>query len=223
MPLEFCGACGRQPKLLDRFCRGCGEALDAGTCGADPIAEAESLAARGLLDEAIAAVQRAIGQRETPDLHIALSTLYLRRGGAAEARRALDRALALDPDCAVAHAYIGGMLFHAGRVAEAQERLDLAQTLAPDDLVVIIKRAEYWMRLGILDNARDELRRGLQTCGGAPQVRAMAEMMYASVEKKSRGSFVRKTMPLPSLKGIKHLFARHAEPVGATPRAEVEA
>ena len=220
MPDQFCPSCGFGARSSDAFCRGCGFALSDDARAAGPIAEAELLVERGQLDEAIATLQRALGD-ETPDLHVALSTLYLRRGDGAGARRALDRALALDPRCAVAHAYVAGMDLHAGRVAEAQERLDHARDLAPDDLIVGIKRAEYWLRLGIFDNARAELRHALQNGGGSPQNRALAEAMFASIEKRSRGSFTRKTVALPSLGAARKLF-RHGAARNAAP-AEAEA
>ena len=163
---EFCSGCGRGAREGDRYCRGCGMLLDEAMAG-EPIAEAEAYAAAGQLAQAIATIQRAIGAGESADLQIALCTLYLRRGGQGDARRALDRALALDANSAVAHAYIAGLDMHAGRVAEAQQRLDHALSLAPDDLIVRIKRAEYWLRLGIFDNAKLELRRALQNGGGA--------------------------------------------------------
>jgi len=216
---EFCSGCGRGAREGDRYCRGCGMLLDEAMAG-EPIAEAEAYAAAGQLAQAVATIQRAIGTAESADLQIALCTLYLRRGGQGDARRALDRALALDANSAVAHAYIAGLDMHAGRVAEAQERLDHALSLAPDDLIVRIKRAEYWLRLGIFDNAKLELRQALQNGGGSAQNRAMAEMMFASIEKRSRGSFTRKTMTLPSLRPIKRLLRR--TDTAAVTAAEVE-
>lgn len=221
MPDQFCPSCGFGARGTDAFCRGCGAALTDDARAAGPIAEAEALVERGQLDEAIAALQRALSAAETPELHVAVSTLYLRRGDGAGARRALDRALALDPACAVAHAYVAGMDLHAGRVADAQDRLDHARDLAPDDLIVRIKRAEFWLRLGIFDNARAELRPALQNCGGSPDNRAIAEAMFASIEKRSRGSFTRKTVALPTLAAAKKLF-RHGPARNAAP-AEVEA
>jgi Tfp pilus assembly protein PilF len=149
-----------------------------------------------MLAAAIGIVQRALGAEATPDLHVALATLYLRRGGAADARRELEAALTLDAKCAVAHAYVGGMLLQAGDVAEAQGRLDLAYQLTPNDLVVLMKRAEFWLRLGIFEKARAELKHGLQDGGGAPHVRSMAEAMLLAVEKRSRNSFTRQTSPV---------------------------
>lgn len=221
MPDQYCPSCGSGARSSDAFCRACGRALSDDARAAGPIAEAEALVERGQLDEAIATLQRALSEAETPDLHVAVCTLYLRRGDAAGARRALERAISLDPGCAVAHAYIAGMDLHAGRVADAQDRLDYARDLAPDDLIVRIKRAEYWLRLGIFDNARAELRHALQNGGGSPQNRAIAEAMFASIEKRSRGSFTRKTVALPSLGAAKKLF-RHG-PARDAARAEAEA
>lgn len=218
---QYCPSCGSSARRSDTFCRGCGCARSDAARAAGPIAEAESLVERGKLDGAISTLQRALGEAETPESHVALCTLYLRRGDATRARHALDRAIILDPDCAVAHAYLAGMDLHAGRVADAEGRLDHARDLAPDDLIVRIKRAEYWLRLGIFDNARAELRHALQNCGGSPQNRAIAEAMFASVEKRSRGSFTRKTVALPSLGAAKNLFRHWAARNGA--RAEAEA
>jgi len=216
MVCQFCPSCGFRGLPADSFCRSCGATLDD-MAPDDPIAEAQTLAESGQLDRAIATVQRAVGLGDGPHLQVALCTLYLRCGRADEARRALDRAISMDPRCAIAHAYIAGMDLHAGRVARAQERLDHARDLAPNDLIVRIKRAEFWLRLGIFANAKAELRHGLQNGGGSRQNRAMAEAMFASVEKRSRGSFTRKMVALPSLAGVKNAFRRHG-----VPAAEVE-
>jgi Flp pilus assembly protein TadD len=221
MPAEFCPACGHHGQPSDLYCRGCGTALSDDARAMGPIAEAQALVERGLLDESIATIQRAIGETETPELHVALATLHLRRGGMTEARRSLDTALTLDPRCAVAHAYAGGLLLHAGQVHEAQEELEIALSLAPDDLIVLMKRAELWIRLGIFDRAKDDLRRGLRNGGGTPQTRALAEAMYAAAEKRSRGTFVRQMVKLPSLTGVVKLFKRPAD-LPAAP-TEVEA
>ena len=216
----YCASCGHNSRAEDRFCRACGAPLTDDARADGPVAEAEALVSRGLLTDAIATIQRGLSEAETPELHVALSTLYLRRGDVTDARRALDRALAIDPNCAVAHAYIGGMLIHEGRVEEAQARLDLARDLAPDDLIVLMKRAEFWLRLGILDNARVELRHGLQDGGGSPQTRAMAETMYAAIEKRMRSSFVRKTVTFPSVRGLINLVRRPGSTPAATNEAE---
>jgi tetratricopeptide (TPR) repeat protein len=221
MSTEYCPVCGHHGEPHDLFCRACGGALTDAARAAGPIAEAESLVSRGMLAEAIATVQRAIGQADARDLHVALATLYMRRGGAAEARRELDAALALDPENAVAHAYVGGMLLDKGLVAEAQERLDLAVRLAPNDLIILMKRAEYWLRLGIFSNARAEITRGLQDGGGAPHVRAMAEAMLAAIEKRSRNSFTRQMVSLPSLTGFKRMFGRSDQTAATPTEAEV--
>ena len=221
MPDQYCPSCGSAARSIDAFCRGCGCALTDDALAAGPIAVAEALVERGFLDEAVATVQRALSEAETPELHLALSTLYLRRGDGDGARRGLDRAIALDASCAVAHAFVAGMDLHAGRVVEAQERLDHARDLAPDDLIVRVKRAEFWLRLGIFDNARAELRHALRNGGGSPQNRAIAEAMFASIEKRSRGSFTRKMVALPTFAAARKLF-RHGTARDAAP-AEAEA
>ena len=213
---SYCPTCGHGGEPHDLFCRACGGALTEAARASGPIAEAESLVERGLLAEAIVTVQRALGAGATPDLHVALATLYLRRGGGADARRALEEALALDPECAIAHAYAGGMLLHAGDVDGAQERLDHALDLAPRDLMVLVKRAEFWLRLGIFDKARAELTHGLQDGGGAPHVRAMAEAMLFAVDRRSRNSFTRQVVTLPDLGAVKRMFRRSGR-TAATP------
>ena len=159
---EFCAACGKRSRQADRFCRGCGEALTEAAASADPIREAESFAARGLLGEAIAALQRGIGRADTAELRVALGALYARAGRLDDAGREFDHALVLDQSCAVAHAYVGALLLRRGRVAEAEDGARAgANGFAPDDLLVSLKRAEYFNALGILERARDELQHGL--------------------------------------------------------------
>jgi tetratricopeptide (TPR) repeat protein len=207
MPDEFCGACGRQGRPNDRFCRGCGESLTGEVIAGDPIREAESLAVGGHLTEAVATVLREIGAHDSAALRVALATLYLRRCGAGDAARELDRAIELDPGCAVAHAYRGALLVRLGRVDEAEEALDLARDLAPDDLLVTMKRAEYFIVLGVLGRACDELRHGLSEGGGDPDLRETATRTLAEVEQRLRGSITRHPANLPRL-GLGRLFGR---------------
>jgi Flp pilus assembly protein TadD len=189
---------------------------------ADPVAEAEALTARGLLPEAIATLQRAIGESPAAHLHVALATLYLRRGDGVQARRELERALAVDPGYGVAYAYLGGLAAHAGRVHEAEELLERARTLAPADVLVAIKRAEYWMLIGVYDNARDELRQAMRESGGSPGERELAQSMLAAIEQKRRGSFTRNTVAFPSIAaGIRARFVRKRRQA-ATTEPEVE-
>jgi len=198
MLADFCPACGLQAQPNDRFCRRCGEALGTGSVP-DPIELAESLVARGQLEEAIVTVQNALGEHEAADLHVALSTLYLRRGDVDRAKNELERAIEVDPRCAIAHAYLGAVLARLGRVGEAEDYLDRAHELAPDDLVVSLKRAEWWSALGVLGRARDELRRGLQDGGGTPEARTIAVTMLAGIEERLRRSVSRSPVPLPSV------------------------
>jgi Flp pilus assembly protein TadD len=194
---DYCAACGRPRRSADRFCRGCGEPLDDVARTLGPIDEAEGLLARGHLDEAVVTLQRALGAHETAELHVALSTVYVRRGSVADAHRELERAVALDPHCAIAHAYAGALFMRAGRPDEARERLDLARELAPNDMVVSLKRAEMWLMLGVLGNAGAELEHGLLYGGGSEATRAAARKLLAEVEKRMSRSVTRKTVRLP--------------------------
>lgn len=208
MPDEFCGACGRQGRPNDRFCRGCGATLTDEVVAGDPIFEAESLAVSGHLAEAIATVLRAIGAHDSAQLRVALATLYLRRGSAGDAARELDAAIELDPACAVAHAYRGALLVRLGRADEAETALDLARDLAPDDLLVSMKRAEYFIVLGVLGRACDELRHGLSEGGGDTDLREVAARMLAQVEQRLRGSLIRHPANLPKLGGLGRILGR---------------
>ncbi|MBI5289959.1 MAG: tetratricopeptide repeat protein [Chloroflexi bacterium] len=219
MHAEFCPSCGFRRQHGDRFCRGCGEALTGDARAVGPIAEAEALVARGLLDDAIARVQRALGEDEQPGLLVAQATLYLRRGDTVKAERSLDRAITIDPGCGVAYAYKGGLHLQTGAIDEGQELLDRALALTPHDLNVRIKRAEFWLRLGVLDRARDELREGLLNGGGSPGARAAAEALYANIEKRRRTSFTRTVVPLQAPGVLKRLFGR----TRTAPDAQIEA
>jgi tetratricopeptide (TPR) repeat protein len=218
---DFCAACGREARINDRYCRGCGEALVDDARDAGPIGEAESLVARGHLDEAIATIQRAVGVRDSAELHVGLATLYLRRGGTAEATRELDRAIELDPGCAVAHAYTGALLVRRGLIDDAQAALDRALALAPNDIVVSLKRAEFFVALGILDNAAAELRHGLQNGGGAAETRAVAGKLLEDVERRLSRSVRRTPVSLPHLDGLRRVFGRAAAVPDAATEGEV--
>lgn len=217
---DFCPACGFRRQSTDRFCRGCGDALTAEARASGPITEAETLVARGELDEALATIQRALGDVERADLLVAQATLYLRRGDVERAERSLERATVVDPVYAVAYAYQGGLLFNRGKVDESEALLDKAVDLDPKDLLVRVKRAEFWLRLGVLSRAEEELRIGLANGGGSPTARAAAETMYASIEKRKRTGVERKFVPLPMAGRLQKLF--HRKPVNDAP-AEMEA
>lgn len=214
MEVSFCTSCGQQSQPNDRFCRGCGTGLSDELRAGGPIAEAVLLADQGHLDEAIATVQRAIGEDPRPDLYVALSTLYLRRGDVSLAERELDRAIAIEPDYGVAYAYKAGVCLQRGDVDDAQDLLDRALALAPNDLLVRIKRAEFWLRLGALPNAREELRIGLANGGGTPSARAIGHAMIANVDRQMKGAAVRTTVPLPSIEPVRRLFRRKSRPTG---------
>lgn len=199
MSTEYCPACGRLGRPSDRHCRGCGGALFDTPDGADEaLTEAQALVTAGRLDDAIVALQCALGEAPAPERHVALATLYLRRDGPSAAMRELHRALDMDPRCGVAHAYIGGLFSQMGRVSEAEDALARARECAPRDLLVSVKHAEHWLRLGIFDRARIEVRAGLMNGGGSPETRAIAQELLMVIEKRARGSFIRATVSLPT-------------------------
>lgn len=203
MDAEFCGHCGRRSRELDHFCRGCGTALGDAAAAVDPVGEAEALASQGRLSDAIASIQRGIGVADSAELRVALGALYARDSRLDDAAGAFDAALALDPDCAVAHAYLGALLVRRGRVADAEDALERARDLAPNDLLVSLKRAEYFNALGILERACDELRHGLTYGGGEAEVRAAAGKQLADLERRLGRSVRRHPGRLPHLPGLK--------------------
>jgi len=218
MPRSFCTACGCEARTSDRFCRACGEAL---TDDAAPLARISALAEGGRLSEAIAETTRALAAApDDADLHIALALLQLRAGALHSALDELARALALDPRSPVAHAYTGALLLRQGHVDAARDHLDRARALAPHDLTVALKRAEFWLALGILGNARDELRDALRDGGGSPATRAAAARMLASVEARMRRAITRRTPPLPSLNLLR--AAGRTRPAPGKDRTNVE-
>ena len=209
----FCATCGRPSRPHDRFCRACGAALTDEAAAASPVHEAESLVIRGQLSDAIATLQRAIGRSDAAELHVALATLHLRGNAMAEAEHELSAAIALDATCAVAHAYSGALLVQRGLVAEAQEALDTARALAPDDLVVARKRAEFFLALGILERARDELMHGLADGGGSQELRTSAAQLLAEIERRLSRSVKRHPVKLPGTALVTRFIGRR----GRTP------
>src|SRR5579871_3383554 len=99
---------------------------------------------------------------QRPQPHFAAAILYQEQEQYEETKRYLLQALALDPSYAPARAYLGIVLFHEHAVEEAHEELDQALLDMPTNLLVRIKYAEYYYRLGMYASSVELLEKGLR-------------------------------------------------------------
>ncbi|HLA63865.1 MAG TPA: tetratricopeptide repeat protein [Rhodothermales bacterium] len=117
---------------------------------------AQALSALGRTDEAIAALTEAVRRNPVsyPGAWNDLGLMELQRGRVTEARRALERAVRLDPRLAEAQSNLGAALLTAGDNAEAVRRLERALTIRPDVPAVLGNLGVAYIRLGRTADAR---------------------------------------------------------------------
>jgi Flp pilus assembly protein TadD len=114
----------------------------------------------GQLEEARVLLRRAV-VANAGDAHaqanaqVALGLAALRQSDQAEARQALEAAIALEPQNAFALRSLGGLLVIAGALAAGAERFRQALAEAPDDLITTFNLAQALLELDP-DEHRDE-------------------------------------------------------------------
>ncbi|MFK4766290.1 glycosyltransferase [Desulfobaculum sp. SPO524] len=116
--------------------------------------------------DALTRLLKAIDQRETPELVLFTGALAHETGQADTAGRLLERAVALAPDDADAHAHLGRYRAAQGDMSGAREHLERALALRPDDAELHNDIGVAAYSLGDLPAARRALERATQL---APQ------------------------------------------------------
>lgn len=149
-----------------------------------------------------------------PQNHVNLAIALIEHGATNEARWELETVLRTDPRCAVARAYLGIELFKLNEVEAAREELKKAVRLAPTNLLVLVKFAEYYYRLGFFPRSATILEQALQLpYEGNEQIVALAKQSLARARQKCKGLIIRET-PDPHfwLRLVDHLNLHEISP-----------
>jgi tetratricopeptide (TPR) repeat protein len=144
---------------------------------------------------------------ERPQAYFAMAVAYLEMGNMNDnAFQALKTALDIDPDYVPARAYLGIELLKRYDIHGAQEELDRALQDGPTNLLVHIKYAEYYYRMGFYPSAVKILEKGLKTPHGAhEQMVTMARELLTQARQKCKGIIIREP---PDPRDLFRFFAR---------------
>jgi tetratricopeptide (TPR) repeat protein len=147
---------------------------------------------RGDPEIALSYFQCAIDQSpDQPQAYFAAAMAYLEQEKAEEAMQSLRNALNVDPTYVSARAYIGILLLQLHDVSGAQRELEQALHDSPTNLLVHIKYAEFYYRLGFYPRAVALLEQGLKAPHKANEhVVAMARSLLTQSRQKSKGTIV---------------------------------
>ncbi|HEY4035803.1 MAG TPA: tetratricopeptide repeat protein [Ktedonobacteraceae bacterium] len=148
---------------------------------------------RGDPEVALSYFQCAIDQNpDHPQAYFAAAMAYLEQEKTEEAMQSLRDALSVDPAYASARAYIGILLLGLYDADGAQSELEQALHDDPTNLLVHIKYAEFYYRLGFFPRAVVLLERGLKAPHRANEhVVAMARSLLTQSRQKSKNIIVR--------------------------------
>jgi Tfp pilus assembly protein PilF len=162
---------------------------------------------RGDVEAALRHFQRATEEApERPQAYFALAQAYLEQGSGEHTRRSLEAALKADPGYAQARAFLGIELLKQYDVHGAEDALDQALKDEPTNLIVHIKYAEYYYRLGFYHRAVTMLEEGLHKPHGANEhVVALARKLLTQARQHTKNTIIREP---PDPRAWLHLFAR---------------
>jgi Tfp pilus assembly protein PilF len=173
----------------------------------DLLDEGYSCLRRGDPEAALRRFHKAIAsQPENPQGHFALAMAYLDLELGDKVMQALDAALDVDPTYAAARAFRGIELLKRYDIDAAQDELQQALHDAPTNLLVHLKYAEYYYRLGFYPNAVTLLEKGLSLPHGANEhLVAMTRQLLTQSRQKCKGLIIRQP---PDPRRLFHLFDR---------------
>ncbi len=127
-----------------------------------------------------------------PQARFGMAMACMEQGSSEGAERALRAALEVEPGYAPARAYLGLIFLQRYDVDAAQDELDQALRDAPTNLLVHIKYAEFYYRLGFYHRAVSLLEQGLKRPHGANEhVVALARQLLAQARQKNKGAIIR--------------------------------
>jgi tetratricopeptide (TPR) repeat protein len=147
---------------------------------------------RGDPEIALNYFQCAIDQNpDQPQAYFATAMAYLEQEKTEEAMQSLRNALNVDPAYVAARAYIGILLLGLHDVDGAQRELEQALHDDPTNLLVHIKYAEFYYRLGFYPRAVALLEQGLKAPHRANEhVVAMARSLLTQSRQKCKNIIV---------------------------------
>ena len=132
--------------------------------------------------------------------------VYLEQDSNDETVNALEMALSVDPFYIPARAYLGVEYLKRYDIARAEEELERALKDEPTNLLVHLKYAEYYYRMGFYQSSVEILERGLKGPHGSNEhVVAMARQLLVQARQKSKNIVLRE---LPDPRRWLRLFAR---------------
>jgi Tfp pilus assembly protein PilF len=166
---------------------------------------------RGDPEAARARFQHAINaEPQRPQGYFGMAQTYLEQGSereaSEEAYQALLKALEVDPTYVPARAYLAIEYFKRYDIDSAQQELERALHDEPTNLLVHIKYAEYYYRLGFYHRSVEMLEQGLKSPHGANEhVVATARQFLTRARQKSSNIIIRQP---PDPRPILHFFTR---------------
>lgn len=166
---------------------------------------------RGDPEAARARFQHAIdSEPERPQGYFGLAQTYLDKPdehASEEVIQDLEKALEVDPKYAPARAFLAIEFLKKYDVHAAEEALDQALSDDPTNLLVHIKYAEYYYRLGFYHRTVELLEQGLQAPHGANEhVVALARRFLSEARQKSKNIIIREP-PDPRPQRLLRLFS----------------
>ena len=162
-------------------------------------------------EAARARFQHAIeSEPERPQGYFGLAQTYLDQnvGAQKEVIEALHKALEVDPQYVPARAFLAIELLKQYDIHGAEDELHQALADEPTNLLVHVKYAEYYYRLGFYNRAVELLEKGLQAPHGANEhVVALARRFLSEARQKCKNIVLREP-PDPRPMRLLHLFVR---------------
>src|SRR5579884_217817 len=148
---------------------------------------------RGDAEAALRQFQLAVASApQRQQAHFGMAMAWMEQGSSEGAERALRAALEVDACYAPARAYLGLMLLQHYDIDAAQRELDQALHDAPTNLMVHIKYAEFYYRLGFYQKAVSLLEQGLKRPHGANEhIVALARQLLVQARQKNKGAIIR--------------------------------
>ncbi|HIG54159.1 MAG TPA: tetratricopeptide repeat protein [Candidatus Latescibacteria bacterium] len=171
----------------------------------------------GLIPQAINICTLGIAQDSTAlELFNILAAVYSSDGRYGLAIQTLERALAQQPNFALAHLNIGGMHFKLGQFEQAEPHLRTARALAPRDPVVRRRLGELFLKTDRPDSALAELAVALITYPQSETLHYLVGLAYDVLNQESDAlaAYIRSGNLDPSFAEVHYLTATMARRQG---------